>query len=440
MGEVKDKEKLPEGWEVARLRDVVEKTLSGEWGIEPQFMKNAYPVIGTLSFKDDGKIDFSNFTLRTIFSKRLKCIKLRKRDILIEKSGGSVDKAAGRVVYVDRDFEGTCSNFVEIIRTKKKNNSKFVFYLLYYLYKIGLVSKYQQRTTGIINFKIKEYLNEYALLPPLPEQRKIAEILETVDSAIEKTDKIIEKYKRIKQGLMQDLLTRGIDENGQIRSEETHKFKDSPLGRIPEEWEVVELADVGRIITGSTPPTDINEYYGDEYEFISPEDITDRKYINKTAKMLSDLGFKISRHLPPKSVCVVCIGSTIGKVALTNSICTTNQQINTIIPNIEIYNSDAMYYFVLFYAQNPLIKDAGLQAVPIVNKGKFSRIQIPLAPLSEQHRISEILSQIDETIEKEQKYKEKLERIKKGLMEDLLTGKVRVNHLIKEGVEYVPQT
>jgi type I restriction enzyme S subunit len=85
-------------------------------------------------------------------------------------------------------------------------------------------------------------------LPPLPEQRKIAQILETVDNAIEKTEKIIEKYKRIKQGLMQDLLTKGIDEKGNIRSEKTHKFKDSPLGRIPEEWEVVRLGEVGEIM------------------------------------------------------------------------------------------------------------------------------------------------------------------------------------------------
>jgi type I restriction enzyme S subunit len=84
------------------------------------------------------------------------------------------------------------------------------------------------------------------------EQRKIAEILETIDNAIEKTDKIIEKYKRIKQGLMQDLLTKGIDENGNIRDEKTHKFKDSPLGRIPEEWEVVRLGDISNKIIDGT--------------------------------------------------------------------------------------------------------------------------------------------------------------------------------------------
>jgi len=235
--------------------------------------------------------------------------------------------------------------------------------------------------------------------------------------------------------MMQDLLTKGIDQNGQIRSEETHRFKDSPLGRIPEDWEVVELGEVGKIVTGSTPPTENREYYGDDYLFISPEDITDGKFINDSQKKLSELGFKLSRDIPPYSICVVCIGSTIGKIAITRKKCTTNQQINSIIPRIDIFKPECLYYFVLLYSQTPLKQEAGLQAVPIVNKNKFSRIKIPLPPLPEQHRIASILSQIDETIEKEQKYKEKLERIKQGLMEDLLTGKVRVNHLISKEVE-----
>ena len=74
--------------------------------------------------------------------------------------------------------------------------------------------------------------------PPKSEQTKIAEILSTVDQAIEQTEALIAKQQRIKTGLMQDLLTRGIDEDGNLRSEETHEFKDSPLGRIPVEWDV----------------------------------------------------------------------------------------------------------------------------------------------------------------------------------------------------------
>src|SRR5690606_16610143 len=82
-------------------------------------------------------------------------------------------------------------------------------------------------------------------VPPLPEQQKIAEILDTVDEAIRKTDQIIAKLKQVKQGLLHDLLTRGIDDNGELRDPERHpeQFKDSPLGRLPKAWEVTTLGE-----------------------------------------------------------------------------------------------------------------------------------------------------------------------------------------------------
>lgn len=89
----------------------------------------------------------------------------------------------------------------------------------------------------------KNYVRELSLLPPqLPEQEKIAEVLSTLDLAIEQTEAFIAKQQRIKTGLMQDLLTFGLDEHGNIRSEATHAFKDSPLGRIPVEWVVAPMS------------------------------------------------------------------------------------------------------------------------------------------------------------------------------------------------------
>ncbi|AEF18516.1 MULTISPECIES: restriction endonuclease subunit S [unclassified Hydrogenobaculum] len=431
--EFKEFENLPEGWKWVRLEEVIEKTYPGEWGDNPTDSKNIFPVFSTLAIDYDGRIDFTKAIPRKLNKKKIEKLKLRKGMILIEKSGGSTDIPAGKVAILKQDFEGTCSNFIQILKPNNNAcNSYYLFYRLLYNFKNNLTEKYQQKTTGIINFILKEYFNEYIPLPPLPEQQKIAEILETIDNAIEKTDKIIEKYKRIKQGLMQDLLTKGIDENGNIRDEKTHKFKDSTLGRIPEEWEVVRLGEIGEIITGSTPPTENSEYYGDEYLFISPEDIQNKKYIVNTTKKLTKLGMNIQRKISPMSICVVCIGSTIGKIAITKYECSTNQQINTIIPNLKLYDPEALYYFINFHIQSPLKIEAGLQAVPIVNKSAFSKIPLPLPPLPEQQRIAEILSQTDQTIEKEQQYKEKLQRTKQGLMQDLLTGKVRVNHLVEE--------
>lgn len=283
------------------------------------------------------------------------------------------------------------------------------------------------------------------LIPPFSEQRKIVEILETVDSAIEKTDKIIEKYKRIKQGLMQDLLTKGIDENGQIRSEETHRFKDSPLGRIPEEWEVVRLGDVaelkGRI-----------GWRG--YTF---EDLTDEGPITLGATNISDenkidlsntthITYKKFNESPEIKVCVFDIilvqRGSIGKVTIIDR----NIGDATINPSIilikKIKISPQFLYNVLtsHKVQSQIESILSQTGVPMISQSQARRLML-LIPKSkpEQHRIASILSQIDETIEKEQRYKEKLERIKQGLMDDLLTGKVRVNHLIKEGVENVSQ-
>ena len=90
-------------------------------------------------------------------------------------------------------------------------------------------------------------------LPPVPdEQAKIAEVLSTVDRAIEETEALIAKQQRIKTGLMQDLLTRGIDEHGNLRSEQTHEFKDSPLGRIPVEWDIASLGSVAKSVTSGS--------------------------------------------------------------------------------------------------------------------------------------------------------------------------------------------
>ena len=118
----------------------------------------------------------------------------------------------------------------------------------------------------------------YIPIPPLSEQKTIAEILTTVDDAIEETDRIIEKTKELKKGLMQKLLTRGIGHK---------KFKKMEIGKIPEEWEVGNISDYGEIVTGSTPSTLVKEYYGNDFPFVSPFDLGKVKVIIKTEKYLS---------------------------------------------------------------------------------------------------------------------------------------------------------
>jgi type I restriction enzyme S subunit len=218
---------LPEGWKFSKVKDLFVdgrgRIISEE---EIKNKEGIYPVYSSQTSNNGelGKINTYDF----------------EGEFITWTTDGA---NAGTVFYRNGKFN--CTNVCGILKPRNENiNVKFFSYLLSTIAKnyVSYIGNPKLMNSTFRDIKIIHPNNYY-------EQQKIAEILETVDNAIEKTDKIIEKYKRIKQGLMQDLLTKGIDENGNIRDEKTHKFKDSPLGKIPEEWEVVRLGEVGKIIT-----------------------------------------------------------------------------------------------------------------------------------------------------------------------------------------------
>ncbi|HEX9667811.1 MAG TPA: restriction endonuclease subunit S [Thermodesulfobacteriota bacterium] len=260
-------------------------------------------------------------------------------------------------------------------------------------------------------------------IPPLPEQKKIAEILSTVDKAIEKVDEDIEKTQRLKRGLMQELLTGRWNpvDSRQARRE----FKQTEIGNIPKEWEVVKIKNLGKVITGKTPATSNKAYWNGDVPFVTPADMGETNYVYKTERYVSEVGAKrIGFILPKDAVLVVCIGSTIGKTGLTYTNCITNQQINTIICS-EGINSYYVYYAITF--KNQFLKSfSGTAAVPIIKKSLFEIFRLSLPSLPEQKKIAEILSTVDKRLELLRKKREKLVRVKKGLMNDLLSGKRRV--------------
>jgi type I restriction enzyme S subunit len=254
-------------------------------------------------------------------------------------------------------------------------------------------------------------------LAPIGEQQKIAEAFSSVDAALSETREIIAKTERLKQGLMQELLTKGIG----------HKeFEKTDIGRIPKVWEVVKIESIGKINTGKTPPTNNPLYWEGDIPFIAPGDIGDERYVRKATRYITKEGVKEANGLLPKeSVIVVCIGSTIGKIAMIDRDSTTNQQINSIVCNKGI--TPRYVYYSLLYRAERLKSYSGVAAVPIIKKSLFEKFEIPLPPsIKEQEEIVKTLSAVDEKLETERAEKSRLERIKQGLMDVLLTGKIRL--------------
>jgi type I restriction enzyme S subunit len=255
-------------------------------------------------------------------------------------------------------------------------------------------------------------------VPPLPEQQKIAEILSTVDDAIQKSDKIIQKTQLLKNGLLHHLLTRGIGHG---------KFKQTEIGEIPEEWEVRTVSDLcekpeyGYTQSATEKPigpkflriTDIQDggVNWDEVPYCECPDSLIKKYL-----------------LQPGDILFARTGATTGKSYLISE-CPRSVfasyliRVRTkegIIPNFLFYFFNSSFYWKQV-KQNMVGSTQGG-----MNASLLSRLRVQVPPLVEQQKIAEILSTVDKKIETETERKERLQKIKTGLMNDLLTGKRRV--------------
>ena len=164
-------------------------------------------------------------------------------------------------------------------------------------------------------------------------------------------------------------------------------------------WHNVSVNDLGQVITGYTPPVKNTEYFGNEYPFITPTDMTVDSRIVQTDRFLSQTGYEYRRNrlLPPNAICVTCVGS-LGKMCMTSVPSATNQQINSVVVDQDRHDSYFVYY--LLRTKTAVIKSvAGGVATPIVKKSTFASLVVSVPSLATQHKIAAILSNYDDLIE-----------------------------------------
>lgn len=179
----------------------------------------------------------------------------------------------------------------------------------------------------------------------------------------------------------------------------------------------VKISDIGQTITGKTPSSNDPEDFGSEFMFVTPSDSFDKKMMNFTERYLSVEGVeKLSNKLlPPKSIMVTCIGSAMGKVAMNETSCITNQQINSIVPN-KRYDSDYIYYAIKNNFKVLRNAATGSTALPLLNKTDFDILEIPIhVDKTYQQKISSVLSPIDTKIELNNRINRELEAMAKTL-------------------------
>jgi type I restriction enzyme S subunit len=303
------------------------------------------------------------------------------------------------------------------ISSIKAMPNKLNYLFLFYYFKLN--GKKLDALAGGSTFKAirrRDIENYQIPIPPIEEQQKIATILSTTDQTIENSNKLIEKSNLLKRSLMKQLLTKGI-------GHKKYKYSTGLGFEIPDEWKVASIKDVGKIVTGKTPSTKVDSFWNGNIPFVTPSDITWIKKQKNYERTVSEDGLKQSTEIPAGALMVTCIAS-IGKNAISEQRCCTNQQINSIIPNADFY-VDYLYYYI--EKIKPKLESlASKMTIQILNKTNFEKILIAKPPLQEQQKIAEILSKVDTSIILETERNEKLNQLKLGLMNDLLTGKYRV--------------
>jgi len=400
--------KIPKGWEIVKLGNVLTyiKGKKPEKMVE-EYKENYLPYLSTEYLRENKATKFVKPSKDTIL--------VNNGDLILLWDGSNAGEFfSGKL--------GILSSTMVKIELKKENYDKrFLFYLL--KTKESFL-KGQTRGTGIPHVD-EAVLNSIIIpQPSIVEQQKITEVLSTVDEAIRKTDEVIAKTERLKKGLMQELLTRRIG----------HKeFKDTEIGRIPKEWEVISLENGSlRIRTGpfgsQLKKSELSE---------SGVKVYTQENILKNDFSLGNLYVSYDKFKKLKTMEV-----ELGDVLLTirgstgySAVFPEGAErgiIHTNLAYIRVKRSLLLpEYLSLLINDYPLVKSQIITLSSATTLGALyakhiKKIKIPLPPLQEQQKIVNILSNTNKKLEIERNEKAKLERIKQGLMDLLLTGKIRI--------------
>jgi type I restriction enzyme S subunit len=422
---VEEIREIPEGWEIdsiSKLCDIVDYR-----GKTPEKVDMGIFLVTAKNIRN-GKIDY-NISKEYVKTEKYEEIMSRGLpkigDVLI-----TTEAPLGEVASIDNESIALAQRIIKLRGKREKLENK---YLKYYMLSKEFQKEIKNDATGstvegIKGSRLKKKMIKFP--KSKKEQLVISNILDKLDQNIEKTEQTIEKYKKIKSGLMDDLLT------GKIRFKDGKWIKETEfkevqgIGRIPKDWEVNKLEKISKFIKDGTHGTHKDVEKG--IPLLSAKDIYNGKVnIPDDCRRISHEDYNsIHRkyELKEGDILLTIVG-TIGRTAIItdNSNTYTFQRSVGIIRMVKDYYSKYIFYYISSSRyQNQLELMVNASAQGGIYLGSLANTILCLPKQHEQIEIVNVLSKQDQLIEKEQQYLEKLKKLKAGLMEDLLTGKVRV--------------
>lgn len=389
-------------WSETSLSTVLIDSQSGTWGSPPQKDGMDFPVLRSTNIHDSALV-LDDVAYRSISEKSAKRYQLLDGDIIVTTSSGSKYLIGKNALFrqPENGQRYLFSNFT--LRLRPREDVIIPRYLHLYLNSSkakAVLFRLQSTTSGLRNLPVPLYLAQVVPLPTRSEQRRIVEILDQADALRKKRAEADKTAERI-------LLTLFF------------KLFGSPLTNLMG-WDTVTLDSKCEIVTGNTPSTKIPEYYGEHTRWARPADLNNQILVSKTEKMLSEKGREVARLVPANSVLVVCIGATLGKVALTAVDMAINQQINAILPSQELL-PEFLYIQCVLLAER-FMAASTKSTLPILNKSRFGNQMMICPPKEKQEAFSRAARILISSHDARATSNKKLESLYQSLLHRAFTG------------------
>jgi len=404
---------IPEDWDVMTLDDIGEFK-NGINKSKEDFGKG-YPFINLMDVFGRSVVVPINLQLVNANDNELIEYNLLKGDILFVRSSVK-PSGVGLTALVKETLPNTV--FSGFLIRFRDNNKLDVGFKRYCFYENGFRKRLLDKSTVSANTNINQVALKslYCIIPPFKEQSKIASILSTVDDKIDSINERIEETRKLKQGLMQQLLTRGIGHT---------RFKDSPLGEIPESWDAYKLDDcLEKVVGGGTPSRKTESYWNGNIPWATVKDLKG-SILHETEEFITEYGLKSSAsNLIPKFTIIISTRMAVGKAVLFTTDVAINQDLKAIFTKSLLHKNFLFHWFSMNANR---INELGTgSTVKGIRLEILRDLDIAIPKLLEQCKIASILSTVDNKLEVLREKKDDYEQLKKGLMQQLLTGKIRV--------------
>lgn len=386
-----------------KLKDIILPPISGEWGNDDE-EGNGVLVLRTTNFTNEGIINYENIITRKINKKNINHKYLQKGDILIEKSGGSEKQPVGRVVYFEgEEYKYLFNNFTSVLRIKNKNfiNSKYLFLYLYSYYKNGGTLAFQNKTTGLHNLKLEQFVASIEIpVLSISEQQRIANELDKVSELIDKRQTQLKKL---------DVL---------IKSKFVEMFGEIRKSIYP----IKTLEEICVFIKDGTHQTPIyTEDKGNGYKFLSSKDVTSGKICWEKIKYIpKELHEELySRIKPQKGDILLAKNGTTGIPAIVE-----NDEVFDIYVSLALLRLRSSFNVVYVWASllsqdtqeqfNSSLKGIG---VPNLHLGEIKKTKVIIPPIELQNQFADFVDKVEQNKIKIKASLDKLNTLKKALMQ-----------------------